>query len=90
MVKFLYKMQDWRTTMTELEWLQIFGDNLADMLNDARMTQRELADETGLSESSISNYIKKNKIPGIKALINISYALDCDVSDLIDFGDRIE
>lgn len=76
--------------MTELEWLQIFGDNLADMLNDARMTQRELADETGLSESSISNYIKKNKIPGIKALINISYALDCDVSDLIDFGDRIE
>jgi transcriptional regulator with XRE-family HTH domain len=76
--------------MTELEWLQIFGDNLADMLNYARMTQRELADETGLSESSISNYIKKNKIPGIKALINISYALDCDVSDLIDFGDRIE
>ena len=90
MVKFLYKMQDWRTTMTESEWLQIFGDNLADMLNDARMTQRELADETGLSESSISYYIKKNKIPGIKALINISYALDCDVSDLIDFGDRIE
>lgn len=75
--------------MSEVEWLDIFGDNLSDMLRDARMTQRELADETGLSEASISGYIHKRKLPGPKALVNIAYALDCDMNDLIDFGDRI-
>lgn len=75
--------------MTELEWLDIFGDNLASMLNDAHISQRELADETGLSEATISYYISKRKMPGIKSIINISHALNCDVADLIDFGDRI-
>ena len=30
--------------MSEKEWIDIFGDNLADMLFDARMTQRERND----------------------------------------------
>lgn len=76
--------------MSEQEWLDIFADNLLDMLNEANMTQRDLADETGLSEAAISQYIHKRKIPGVRAIINISYALNCDMSDLIDFGDRIE
>lgn len=75
--------------MTEKEWLDIFAHNLVDMLKDARMTQRELADETGLSEGTISAYINGRKIPGIRAIVNIGYALDCDLNDLIDFGDRI-
>lgn len=75
--------------MTEEEWLDIFAHNLVDMLKDARMTQRELADETGLSEGTISSYINKRRIPTIRAIVNIGYALDCDLNDLIDFGDRI-
>lgn len=75
--------------MTEKEWLDIFAHNLVDMLQDARMTQRELADETGLSEGTISAYINGRKMPGIRAIVNIGYALDCDLNDLIDFGDRI-
>lgn len=75
--------------MTELEWLDIFGDNLAEMLQDANMSQRDLADEAGLAESTISYYIHKEKIPGLKAIINIAYALDCSIDELIDFGDRI-
>ena len=75
--------------MTELEWIEIFGDNLASMLEDARMTQRELADEAGLSESAISRYIHKQMAPSFKAIVNIAYALDCSMDDLIDFGDRI-
>lgn len=76
--------------MSENEWLDIFGDNLQEMLYEARMTQRELAEETGLSESTISSYIKKRKMPGIKAIVNIGYALSCDLNDLIDFGTRID
>ena len=75
--------------MSELEWLDIFSNNLLEMLDEAHMTQRELADEAGLSESTISHYINRTRMPGIRAILNIAYALDCDVNELIDFGDRI-
>lgn len=75
--------------MTEFEWLDIFGDNLVNIMNDTKISQRDLADITGLSEGTISKYIHKQQLPGIKAIINIAYALECDVSELIDFGDKI-
>lgn len=75
--------------MTELEWMEIFGDNLKDMLEYSKMTQRELADAAGLSESSVSDYIHKKKLPGVRALVNIAYVMDCTMDELIDFGDRI-
>lgn len=75
--------------MTELEWLDIFGDNLVSLLRDARMSQRELADATGLTEATISYYINKRKMPGLKAIINIAYAFDVSVDELIDFGEMI-
>ena len=75
--------------MSEVEWIDIFADNLAEMLMEARMTQRELADETGLSESTISRYLHKQAIPSLKAIVNIAYALDCSMDDLIDFGDMV-
>lgn len=76
--------------MTELDWLDAFGDNLVYMMKSSNVTQRELSYFTGLSESAISSYINKRKIPGIKAIINIADALECTVSELIDYGDRIE
>lgn len=76
--------------MNEAQWLNMFGDNLASMLYEAKYTQRDLADMTGLSESTISFYIHKQKMPGIRAILKIAYALDCEVSELIDFGTPIE
>lgn len=75
--------------MTELEWLAIFGVNLMEMLHENGMTQRDLADDTGLSEGTISNYIRGRQLPGVKAIVNIANALNCSIDDLIDFGDRI-
>lgn len=75
--------------MSELEWLDIFANNLVEMLAEVRMTQRELAEASGISEASISGYVRRQKMPGIKAILNISYALNCSVNDLIDFGDMI-
>lgn len=75
--------------MSELEWLNIFGDNLREMLADANMTQGELADEAGLTEATISRYINKQRVPTLRAIINIAYALNCDTDELIDFGDSI-
>lgn len=76
--------------MTESEWINIFGDNLADMLNNANMTQKELADAAGISESMVSDYIHKRRAPRLRSIINIAYALDCSVDDLMDFEEMIE
>lgn len=76
--------------MTELEWINIFGDNLVDLLKYAHMTQRELADAAGISESVISDYIHKRKMIGLKNAINIAYALGCSIDELIDFEEMIE
>lgn len=75
--------------MTEQDWLDAFGDNLAEMLFELGMTQQELANRTGLAKSTISDYIHKVKLPGIRAIVNIAYALDVDVNELVDFGDTI-
>ena len=76
--------------MSEQEWLEIFGDNLQSILEEYGLSQRDLADEIGVSESTISKYIHKKQMPNIKAIVNIVYALDIEFDDLIDFGSPIE
>ena len=76
--------------MSELEWMDIFGDNLRDALKDARMSQRELAEATGLHETTISRYIHKTLFPSLQAVINIAYALDMSLDELVDFGEPID
>lgn len=75
--------------MTQTEWRNIFGDNLASILEDTGMSQSQLARDSGLSVSRINDYINKNATPTIFAIINIAYALDMDVSELVDFDERI-
>lgn len=76
--------------MTLKEWTEIFGENLLDLMNEKHMTQQELAKVSGLSIGSINAYIHGQSTPGIKAAINLSYALDVDMMELLDFGDYID
>ena len=76
--------------MTQNEWKNIFGDNLASILREQRMTQTELARITGISPAMISDYVNKRSIPGLMAAINIAYALDMDVDELVNFDEPIE
>lgn len=76
--------------MTLNEWSDAFGDTLADLLEDRNMSQIELARHSGISVGSISAYLNKQSLPGIKAIINIACVLDVDVGELVDFGDTID
>lgn len=76
--------------MHKRKWLTEFGDNLAAMLRETDMTQKELAERSGISETSISYYLQGIRAPTAKAIINIAYALDCSIDDLIDFGETID
>ena len=75
--------------MSEAEWLDIFGDNLREMIAEQGMTQADFADEIGVTEATVSYYVNKKKMPGIKAIVNMAYVLNISIDELIDFGDRI-
>lgn len=75
--------------MTEVEWTDIFANNLRDILKDRKMSQKELANEIWISEATISRYINKQRMPSIKHILEISYVLNVDVNELIDFGEPI-
>lgn len=75
--------------MSEVEWMDIFGDNLRDILKEQNMSRRELAQVLGVSEVTISNYINKKQIPTMEVIVNMAYELSISVDELIDFGDRV-
>lgn len=76
--------------MTQTEWKHIFAHNLVDILNEKGMSQRQLALDSGISTATISEYINEMRMPGIAAVINMAYALDMEVSELVDFGERVK
>lgn len=76
-------------TMSEMEWLKIFANNLVYYLQENGMSQSELARMSGLEQGSISRYASAQQMPGVKAIINIANALGVSTDDLIDFGSMI-
>lgn len=76
--------------MTQGEWKQIFAENLIDILNDKGMSQRQLAIDSGVSPAMISDYVNGVRMPGLPAVINMAYALDMDICELVDFDERID
>lgn len=77
-------------SMTRGSWISEFGNNLYELIEGRGMTQRELAKDSGVSESMISDYINKFSAPSVITVINLTYALDVDVDELVNFGDRID
>lgn len=75
--------------MSEVEWIDIFGDNLRDILKEQNMSRRELAQVLSVSEVTISNYINKKQMPTMEVIVNMAYELSISVDELIDFGDRV-
>ena len=75
--------------MTESQWMQCFSNKLKELLDYANMTQLDLAIESGLSTSVISRYLNCITMPKASALVNLAYALNCSVDELVDFGSKI-
>ena len=70
--------------MDEYKLLHDFGRNLKDLLDDSFMSQRELAEETGINESTISRYIAGECMPSLKNIVSIMIALECEFNELVD------
>lgn len=75
--------------MSELDVIDIFADNLRDLMKEVGITQRELAREINVNESTISKYLSKQIMPSFRNFMNICYVLDCEPTDLYIPYDKI-
>ena len=76
--------------MTECEWIEIFSNNLTEIIAESGYSQNEVSKMTGIPQPVLSRYVNGRVIPSVLNIIKLSYALNCDVRELIDFGDIVE
>lgn len=72
------------------EWLREFSDNLGGIIRMSGKSRREICKEARISNGTLSYCLDEQSVPTARTLLNLSYALDCDVGDLIDFGEPID
>lgn len=60
-----------------------FAYNLGEKMLGAGHTQQTLSECTGLSQQSISNYIKALSTPSLTAAMKIAEVLGCNLDDLL-------
>ena len=75
--------------MTEMQWIDIFADNLREIIAESGYSQMEVAEMTGIPQPVLSRYVNGRVIPSVANIIKLSYTLNCDIRDLIDFGDIV-
>lgn len=76
--------------MRKEEWLYDFIKNLRAMMEKKRMTQIELAKKSNLTRKTINKYVNGQQYSSAIAIVNLAYALECDLSDLIWTFDLVE
>lgn len=60
---------------------------IKEMLDEKNITQKQLSEITGITESAISHYIKGDRVPRGSNLVKIAKALGTTADDLLS-GDR--
>lgn len=76
--------------MTERELRQLFAKRISRRLVALNIDQRELAKRSGLSEATVSRYIKGWRKPTYDIVIRIAQALECEPGDLINIEEPLE
>lgn len=75
--------------MSEVELMDVIAGNLSSLMEEKGYSQRDLADDSGLSEAAISRYLKAQRIPNLKAIFNMCMVLDCEVEELVGYVDWV-
>ena len=72
-----------RDSISEVEFIYIFADNLKDIMDEIGINQNQLAKEARLTRGTISKYLNKKMMPSVRAIMNLCYVLNCEYSDLL-------
>lgn len=66
------------------------GQRIRTLLRNSGMSQRELAERVGATESAVSKYVSGEREPRAEVLANIATALGTTVEYLLGKNERIE
>ena len=58
-------------------------ERLSKELKLCGLTQKQIADKIGVSQQTISHYIKGDKMPSLDTLANLCVALDLDSAEVL-------
>ncbi|ACQ71944.1 helix-turn-helix domain-containing protein [Exiguobacterium sp. AT1b] len=61
-----------------------FGDLLKQLRKEKKLTQKELAEDLELDQSSISNYESNKKLPDVDTMMKMAIVFDVPVQELIN------
>lgn len=79
-----------RNSISEVEFICIFADNLSDIMDEVGISQRQLAKKAHITEAALSRYLNKQRMPNIRTFMNLCYALQCEYSDLLPTYSMVE
>lgn len=64
-------------TLTQIQ------ERLAEAIQQSGMTQTALAQKLGITQQSVSHYVKGNKMPALDTFANLCAVLDVDANDIL-------
>jgi transcriptional regulator with XRE-family HTH domain len=79
-----------RNSISEVEFICIFADNLSDIMDEVGISQRQLAKKAHITEAALSRYLNKQRMPNMRTFMNLCYALQCEYSDLLPTYSTVE
>ena len=63
--------------------IQQIQQNIAEAIKQSGLTQTELAKRLGVSQQTISHYVKGDKLPALDTFANLCVTLDVDPSEIL-------
>lgn len=66
--------------------LQEIQAKIAEAIRMSGMTQAALAEKLGVSQQTVSHYVKGDKLPALDTLANLCRILDADANEILCIG----
>lgn len=63
--------------------IQQIQQNIAEAIKQCGLTQTELAKRLGVSQQTISHYVKGDKLPALDTFANLCVTLDVDPTEIL-------
>lgn len=70
--------------------MMTWSEKVIELMKERRITQKQLAELSGINESSISRYLHSNQRPRMDVVVNIAKALKVETDYLLEDNEKIE
>ncbi|SKA69163.1 Plasmid maintenance system antidote protein VapI, contains XRE-type HTH domain [Eubacterium uniforme] len=65
-------------------------EKVLELMKQRNINQKQLAELSGITESSISRHLHSERRPRMDIVVNVAKALDVDIDYLLDEGEHLE